>query len=81
MAGQAVNTRLNPALRVIGKNVRAWREKRGMSQLTAEEKSGVSVTTIIRLEAGKRNVRVSVLVELAKTYGVRLDQIITGEGL
>ena len=54
----------------LGSNLRAARKKLGLTQEQVAERSGVHVTEISRMEAGKRDPQVSTLLKLAKAVEV-----------
>ncbi len=54
----------------LGSNLRAAREKLGLTQEQVAERSGVHATEISRMEAGKRDPQVSTLLKLAKAVEV-----------
>ena len=56
--------------------LKAFREKRGMSQQELAEKSGVSRTTIVMLENNEAKVvKTDTLLKLAATFGVPVTRI------
>jgi len=57
-------------VRKLGSNLRAARKKLGLTQEQVAERSGVHVTEISRMEAGKRDPQVSTLLKLAKAVEV-----------
>lgn len=64
--------------RCIGDNLRALRDKHGISQekLCAElQRRGCDIarSAYAKYEAGELNVRISVLIELKNIYGCRFD--------
>lgn len=58
--------------------LREWRTRRLLTQEELARKSGVGVTTIIRIEAGQ-GARISTLRKLAKALAVTADQLITDD--
>jgi len=54
----------------LGSNLRAARKNLGLTQEQVAERSGVHVTEISRMEAGKRDPQVSTLLKLAKAVEV-----------
>lgn len=56
----------------FGKNVRAAREKKNMSQEELSYKSGVSVYYISRIERGKANVSLETLYKIVKTLNLQI---------
>ena len=59
--------------------LRALREQRGLSLRVLSRESGVGLATLVRLEAGQFDPRLSTLRKLAKTLGVTIADLI-GEG-
>ena len=69
--------------RCIGDNLRKLRDERGISQekLCAElQRRGCDIarSCYAKYEAGKLNVRISVLIELKKIYGCTYDDFVEG---
>jgi transcriptional regulator with XRE-family HTH domain len=60
----------------LGSNLRAAREKLGLTQEEVAERSGVHATEISRMEAGKRDPQVSTLRKLAKAVEVPPGQLL-----
>ena len=54
----------------LGPNLREARERLGLTQATVAQRSGIHATEISRIEAGKRDPRVSTLIRLASALGV-----------
>jgi len=63
-------------VRELGSNLRAAREKLGLTQEQVAERSGVHATEISRMEAGKRDPQVSTLLKLAKAVEVSPGQLL-----
>lgn len=59
----------------IGQQVRALREKAGLSQAALGAAIGVEQTTISNIETGYSLPSLKVLMSLAKTFGVTLDDL------
>jgi transcriptional regulator with XRE-family HTH domain len=60
----------------LGPNLREARLKLEMSQEQVSEKSGVHATEVSRIEAGKRDPRVSTVERLARAVGLRPGQLL-----
>lgn len=61
--------------RAIGKTVRFFRERVGMSRLTLSKKSGVPLRLILALERGRGpDISVSILPHLVRTLGTDVDE-------
>ena len=61
-----------------------WRIEKGMTREELGEKSGLSGTTVMRIERGDaaaENVRIGTLANLAKALNVKLTDIIEDEFL
>lgn len=56
--------------------LRAWREKRGLSLRELSRVAGVGLATLVRLEAGTFDPRLSTLHKLSKALGVTLAELI-----
>jgi transcriptional regulator with XRE-family HTH domain len=60
----------------LGPNLRAARKKLEMSQEQVAERSGVHATEVSRIEAGKRDPRVSTVERLARAVRLRPGQLL-----
>jgi len=60
----------DPRLEALGANVRALREAAGESQVAAAAALGLNRGFLIGIEAGRRNVSVQRLFDIADHYGV-----------
>ena len=61
--------------RAVGKTVRFFRERVGMSRLTLSKKSGVPLRLILVLERGRGlDISVSILPHLVRTLGTDVDE-------
>ncbi|HEY6730844.1 MAG TPA: helix-turn-helix transcriptional regulator [Solirubrobacterales bacterium] len=65
-----------PFVGKLGANLRDARTKLGMSQEQVAERSGVHATEVSRIEAGKRDPRVSTVERLARAVEVRPGQLL-----
>ncbi len=54
----------------LGSNLRDARKRLGLTQEAVAERSGVHATEVSRIEAGKRDPKVSTLLRLAKAVEV-----------
>jgi transcriptional regulator with XRE-family HTH domain len=59
-----------PGVGSLGSNLREARKKLGLTQEQVAERSGVHTTEVSRIEAGKRDPKVSTLERLAKAVEV-----------
>jgi len=60
----------------IGPRLRALRQYRGLTLEALAEESGLSVSTLSRLEAGIRRPTLDLLIPLARTHRVALEQLV-----
>lgn len=61
----------------IGPRLRALRHDRGLTLETLAEDTGISVSTLSRLESGRRRPTLDLLIPLARAHRVALDQLVT----
>jgi transcriptional regulator with XRE-family HTH domain len=55
---------------VLGRNLRRARKRAGLTQEEVAERSGVHATEVSRIEAGKRDPRISTMERLAEAVEV-----------
>ena len=60
----------------IGPRLRALRRDRGLTLETLAADTGISVSTLSRLESGKRRPTLELLIPLARAHRVALDQLV-----
>lgn len=60
----------------FGSNLRAARERLGLTQEEVAQRSGVHSTEVSRIEAGKRDPKVSTLKRLAKAVEVKPGRLL-----
>jgi transcriptional regulator with XRE-family HTH domain len=60
----------------VGPRLRALRRERGITLSRLSETTGVSVSTLSRLESGQRKPTLELLLPLARAYGVPLDELV-----
>jgi transcriptional regulator with XRE-family HTH domain len=72
----AVDVEVNEILASIGPRLRQLRRDRGITLQSLAEKTGLSVSTLSRLETGKRNPTLELLIPLAHAHRVALDQLV-----
>jgi transcriptional regulator with XRE-family HTH domain len=65
------------ALATVGPRLRSLRQDRGTSLAEVSAVTGISVSTLSRLESGQRRATLELLLPLAGAYQVSLDQIVT----
>ena len=64
------------ALAAVGPRLRLLRTQRGMTLTGLGELTGISVSTLSRLESGSRKPTLELLLPLARAYDVRLDELV-----
>ena len=64
-------------LHAIGPRLRALRQHRRSTLAQLSQATGISVSTLSRLESGQRRATLELLLPLARAYQVSLDQIVT----
>lgn len=62
----------------IGARLRFLRTARGQTLTSVAETTGISLSTLSRLEAGQRRATLGMLLPLARAYGVSLDELAGG---
>ena len=72
---QQDDSRIDPA--GVGERLRAIRQQQSLTLAELSERSGISVSTLSRLEGGKRRLTLELLVDVAEALGVPLDELIT----
>src|SRR3982751_3681704 len=63
-------------LAAVGPRLRAWRQERGTTLAALSETTGISVSTLSRLESGQRKATLELLLPLAGAYRVPLDELV-----
>ncbi|MEU9200231.1 helix-turn-helix transcriptional regulator [Streptomyces sp. NPDC048332] len=63
------------AMAAMGPRLRAAREHRGATLTGVGRATGISLSTLSRIETGRRRPTLEVLLRLAKEYGVPLDEL------
>ncbi|MCX5407357.1 helix-turn-helix transcriptional regulator [Streptomyces sp. NBC_00335] len=76
MSRDAEHAELERTLDAIGPRLRALRRERGLTLEALSEATGISVSTLSRLESGKRRPTLELLIPLARTHRVALDQLV-----
>ncbi len=64
------------ALASVGPRLRALRQRRGTTLAQLAEVTGISVSTLSRLESGSRKPTLELLLPLARAYQVPLDELV-----
>ena len=67
---------LDEALTAVGPRLRALRQERDTTLASLAASTGISVSTLSRLEAGLRRPTLEQLLPLARSYGVTLDELV-----
>jgi transcriptional regulator with XRE-family HTH domain len=67
---------INGVLNAVGPRLRAVRAKRGLTLAEVAETTGISVSTLSRLESGGRRPNLELLLPLAGAYAVPLDELV-----
>ena len=67
---------LDRVLDAVGPRLRALRQKRGATLAQLSESTGISVSTLSRLESGRRRPTLELLLLLARTHQVQLDELV-----
>lgn len=60
----------------VGQRLRALRQHRGFTLTDLSERTGISVSTLSRLESGERRAALELLMPLARLYDVSLDSLV-----
>lgn len=67
---------LGDTLRAVGPRLRALRQERDTTLADLSAVTGISVSTLSRLESGARRPSLELLLPLAKAHGVTLDELV-----
>ncbi len=67
---------MNQALAVVGPRLRALRRQRDVTLADLSATTGISISTLSRLESGERRPTLELLLPLAKAYAVTLDELV-----
>ena len=67
---------LEDALVATGPRLRALRKERGTTLADLAAETGISVSTLSRLESGARRPTLELLLPLARAHGVTLDELV-----
>ena len=69
-------TTIAAALELVGPRLRRVREQRGLTLTAVAERTGISTSTLSRLETGQRRPSLELLLPLAQAYRVPLDDLV-----
>lgn len=62
---------------VIGKNIKKYREKMGISQDRLSKLADITYVTIIKIESGvNKNPTIETISKIAKALGVKVDDLL-----
>ena len=64
------------ALAGVGARLRSLRSERRLTLAGVSSSSGISVSTLSRLESGQRRATLELLMPLARIYGVTIDELV-----
>ncbi|MFE1716054.1 helix-turn-helix domain-containing protein, partial [Streptomyces sp. NPDC058728] len=67
---------IDQALDAVGPRLRALRRQRETTLADLSATTGISVSTLSRLESGTRRPNLELLLPLARAYGVTLDELV-----
>src|SRR5262245_64281927 len=67
---------LEQTLGAVGPRLRALRREREITLADLSEATGISVSTLSRLESGTRRPTLELLLPLARAHGVTLDELV-----
>ncbi len=67
---------LDRVLTAVGPRLRALRRQRDITLTDLSAETGISVSTLSRLESGQRRPNLELLLPLARAYGVPLDELV-----
>jgi transcriptional regulator with XRE-family HTH domain len=71
-----MSERIDQALNAVGPRLRALRLEREVTLAGLSAATGISVSTLSRLESGDRRPTLELLLPLAKAHGVTLDELV-----
>ena len=67
---------LGDVLAAVGPRLRALRRRRGVTLAELTDATGISVSTLSRLESGGRRPTLELLLPLARAHGVPIDELV-----
>ncbi|MFB7468747.1 helix-turn-helix domain-containing protein [Streptomyces sp. NPDC056224] len=76
MATEEQDEELAGVLTAVGPRLRALRRRRGTTLAQLSETTGISLSTLSRLESGQRRPTLELLLPLAKAHRVALDELV-----
>jgi transcriptional regulator with XRE-family HTH domain len=75
-ADLALDPDLDAVLDAVGRRLRALRHRRGVTLAELHNVTGISVSTLSRLESGSRRPTLELLLPLARVHGVPIDELV-----
>ncbi|MFC4224629.1 helix-turn-helix domain-containing protein [Lysinibacter cavernae] len=69
-------TTIDDVLDAVGPRIRAMRTSRHLTLAELADTTGISVSTLSRLESGQRRANLELLLPLAREFGVPLDDLV-----
>jgi transcriptional regulator with XRE-family HTH domain len=76
VTGRSATSAVNRAVAGVPARLRAVRTQRGMTLLEVTQQTGISKSTLSRLETGQRRPTLQLLLALSMTYRVPLDDLV-----
>ncbi|WP_327265318.1 XRE family transcriptional regulator [Streptomyces sp. NBC_01232] len=76
MATEEQDEELAGVLTAVGPRLRAMRQQRGTTLAQLSETTGISLSTLSRLESGQRRPTLELLLPLARAHRVALDELV-----
>jgi transcriptional regulator with XRE-family HTH domain len=76
MAKKETNDNLNRALDAVGRRLKLLRQERDITLASLSASTGISVSTLSRLESGQRRANLELLLPIARAYQVPLDDLV-----
>ncbi|ETD32885.1 XRE family transcriptional regulator [Williamsia sp. D3] len=73
---QDMNASIDRTLDAVGPRLKQLRQHRDLTLIDLAEETGISTSTLSRLEAGLRRPTLEQLLPLARAYGVTLDELV-----
>ncbi|WP_433008231.1 helix-turn-helix domain-containing protein [Kribbella sp. CA-294648] len=71
-----MNDSLDRTLEAVGPRLKQLRQRRDVTLVELAQETGISVSTLSRLEAGLRRPTLEQLLPLARFYGVTIDELV-----
>lgn len=73
---RSVDENLDTVLSQVGPRLRALRRQRETTLAHLSKTTGISISTLSRLESGQRRPTLELLLPLARAYGVQIDELV-----